>query len=83
MKGKTVTIRSVPVVVDRALRQRAKVEGKSLNMVAMEALERGLDLKTKPLVHTDLDHFAGTWQEDPEFDRAMADFSRIDEDLWK
>ena len=25
----------------------------------------------------------GTWQEDPEFDLAIADFERVDEDAWK
>ena len=33
--------------------------------------------------HTDLDHLIGTWQEDPAFDLAIADFGRIDEDVWK
>ena len=30
--------------------------------------------------HTDLDHLIGTWQEDPEFDLAIADFAFVDED---
>ena len=83
MDAKQYTIRSVPVTVDRALRRRAKAEGKSLNAVAIEALERGLELEAKPQIHTDLDFLIGTWQEDPEFDRAMKDFERIDEDMWK
>lgn len=83
MDAKQYTIRAVPSSVDSALRHRAKAEGKSLNAVAIEALERGLELEAKPQVHTDLDHLIGTWQEDPEFDRAMKDFERVDEDLWK
>ena len=31
---------------------------------------------------TDLDALAGSWQEDAEFDRAVVDFERVDEDLW-
>jgi hypothetical protein len=77
------TIRSVPADVDQALRRRAKREAKSLNVVAVEALARGLELDAKPVVHTDLDSLVGTWEEDPAFDRAMADFERVDEDAWK
>jgi plasmid stability protein len=83
MDSKQYTIRTVPASVDRALRHRAKTEGKSLNAVAIEALERGLELDAKPKIHTDLNHLIGTWQEDPEFDRAMKDFARIDEEMWK
>jgi hypothetical protein len=77
------TIRAVPSAIDRALRQRAKQEAKSLNAVAVEALARGLDLEAKPVEHSDLDHLIGSWQKDPAFDRAMADFERVDEEAWK
>lgn len=77
------TIRAVPAAIDRALRRRAKQESKSLNAVAVEALARGLELEAKPVEHTDLDPLVGTWQEDPAFDRAIADFERVDEDVWK
>ena len=83
METKQYTIRAVPASVDRALRHRAKAEGKSLNAATIEALERGLEIDAKPRVYTDLDDLIGTWQEDKEFDRAMKDFERIDEDLWK
>jgi len=36
----------------------------------------------EPRYH-DLDHFIGTWEEDPEFDRALEDQRQIDEELWK
>ena len=77
------TIRSVPEAVDRAVRQRAKQESKSLNAVVVEAIARGLELDAKAAVHTDLDDLIGTWQEDLEFDRAVAAFERIDDDAWK
>jgi hypothetical protein len=77
------TIRTVPAAVDRALRRRAKQEAKSLNAVAVEALARGLELDAKPVEHTDLDALIGSWQEDPAFNRAVADFERVDEDAWK
>ena len=77
------TIRSVPDAIDRALRRRAKREAKRLNSVVVEALVRGLELDAKPVEHTGLDHLIGTWQDEPGFDRAIADFERIDEDAWK
>lgn len=76
------TVRDVPAHVDRALRRRAVEEGKSLGRVLREALAReaGGDA---PVVHHDLDHLAGTWEEDPEFDRAIAEQDRVDEALWR
>ena len=77
------TIRAIPDAIDHAVRQRAKREEKSINAVVVEAIARGLELDAKPAVYTDLDDLIGTWQEDPEFDRAVAVFERIDEDVWK
>ena len=31
----------------------------------------------------DLDALIGSWQEDKAFDRAVADFERVDEEAWK
>ena len=77
------TIRSVPEAVDRAVRNRAKSEARSINAVVVEALARGLDIDAAPAAHSDLDHLIGTWQEDPAFDLAIADFERVDQDAWK
>ena len=77
------TIRAVPTAIDKELRRRAKRESKSLNAVAVEALGRGLEISLTPVEHTDLDFLIGSWQEDPLFDRAIADFDRIDEEAWK
>jgi len=77
------TIRAVPTGIDRALRRRAKKEAKSLNAVAVEALARGLELDAKPVAHGDLDSLIGSWQEDPAFDRAIADFERVDDEAWQ
>lgn len=81
--GKQYTIRSVPAAVDRALRRRAKQEAKSLNTVVVEAIARGLELDVHQTEHKDLDSLIGSWQEDPDFDRAVADFEQIDEQAWK
>lgn len=77
------TIRAVPAAIDQALRRRARQEAKSLKAVVVEALARGLELDAQPVEHTDLDALIGSWQEDPAFDRAIADFERVDEEAWK
>jgi hypothetical protein len=77
------TLRDIPPAVDSELRQRAKTEGKSLNTVAIEALTRGAGLGEIPVRHRDLGDIAGTWQEDPDFDQAIADQDQIDERLWR
>ncbi|HVR09975.1 MAG TPA: hypothetical protein VMW75_18165 [Thermoanaerobaculia bacterium] len=69
--------------MDSELRRRAKAEGKSLNAIAIEALVRGTGLGETPLRYRDLSDIAGTWVEDPDFDRAIADQDRIDEHLWR
>ncbi len=81
--GMQYTVRSVPEAVDRAVRLRAKREEKSINAVVVEALAHGLQLDTGTTEYTDLDHLVGTWQEDSAFDRAVADFERVDADAWK
>lgn len=76
------TLRNVPAAVDRALRALARREGKSLNDVVIGALTRALGLSDQPVRHRDLRDLAGTWQEDPEFDAALAESDRIDAALW-
>lgn len=77
------TIRSIPPEVDRALRRRAKREGRSLNDVVLEALAAGIGVNGEREEFTDLDHLIGTWREDPRFDEAIADQDRVDAELWR
>ncbi|MCY4199364.1 MAG: hypothetical protein OXF31_06020 [Gammaproteobacteria bacterium] len=42
-----------------------------------------MDVATRPVEHSDRDHLIGTWQQDAEFDRAVADFGRIDKAAWR
>ncbi len=75
------TIRRVSADVDRALRQRARRLGKSLNQVALEALTRGAGLESAAR-YGDLDGFFGSWVADRAVDEALADQRRVDKDLW-
>lgn len=78
------TVRDVPLAVDVALRRKARQEGKSLNRVLREALEREAGLAgSVEVTHHDLDHLAGRWEPDPEFDAAIAAQDHVDEDLWR
>ncbi len=65
------------------MRMKALKEGKSLNRVAIEALERGLDLAPEHVTSGDLDDLAGTWAPDPEFDAVIAEMDKTDEEMWK
>jgi len=77
------TIRGIPAVIDEAVRERAKAEGKSLNEVAVEALADGLGLGDEDVVRRDLSDVVGTWKKDAAVEAALADQDRVDEGLWK
>ncbi len=77
------TVRGVPASLDLAIRERARVEGKSLNQVAVEALAEGLGVAGTRTVRRSLDDIAGTWRRDAAFERALAKQRGIDRSLWK
>ena len=77
------TIRNIPDYLDATLRDFARREGKSLNQVAVAALVRGAGLAERERVKRDLSDIAGTWQEDPAFDSAIAEQQKIDEAIWR
>jgi len=76
------TLRNVPPRVDRLLRKSATEQHKSLNKVAVEALERAVGLAGEPRKRRDLTPWLGSWKEDPQFDEALEDQRRIDPESW-
>jgi hypothetical protein len=82
MKRKQYTIRGIPEKIDAMLKQKAHEERKSLNTVVLEAIEKGIGAGDEPVVHHDMDDLAGSWVDDPEFDKAIEAFEAIDEELW-
>lgn len=77
------TVRGIPKSVDEAIRRRARVEGKSLNEVAVEAMAEGLGLGAEPLIRRDLGDIAGSWKKDAAVEAALAAQDEVDEGLWK
>jgi hypothetical protein len=77
------TIRNVPNYLDAALRAAARRQDKTLNDVAIEALERGAGLSEIRVRQRDLADIAGSWRKDPAFDSAIAAQDAIDEEVWK
>lgn len=77
------TLRNVPRSLDRALREQARSRNKSLNEIVLEALQRALGLDGEPGVQRDLSDIVGTWQDDPEMDRVLAEQRRVDPEAWK
>ena len=77
------TLRNVPPAVDRALRRKARREGRTLNEVAIEALARGVGIDQPLIENHEWDFLIGTWMEDPEVESALTDQRRIDLELWK
>lgn len=77
------TVRGIPELLDKAIRDRARAEGKSLNEVAIEAIAEGLGVGKGDLVRRDLTDVAGTWQHEDAVEEALAAQDLIDEDLWR
>jgi len=76
------TIRNISPSLDSALKSRAKQMGKSLNQLALEALERSVG---QPIRYRNLRNMPGAWsrQEAKRFDQFLAEHRNIDEELWK
>ena len=71
-------IQNVPKQVDKALRAKAKAQGKSVDEVALEAIKAGLGLSSSGKKKRDLSDVAGTWVEDPVFDEIRQYHERVD-----
>jgi len=83
MNSRQMTIRRISERISKMLRETARKEAKSINQVALEALERGLGIADEQTEYHDLDDLSGTWIEDPEFDRVIAEIDAVDTELWK
>jgi len=82
-----LTIRGFDPELATYIQDLARREGISLNRAVMRLLRRGaeLDEGKADVVGSSLDHLIGTWsaEEADRIDRALEDFSGIDEAMWK
>ena len=77
------TLRKIPARLYEALRRTAREQNRSLNEVAIDALMRAFGLAGQPIKHRELGDILGSWQEDPELERALADQRKVDAELWQ
>ena len=82
-----MTLRGLDDITIKALKEKAKKEGMSINAILVKILrkELGIDKRRHTVVYNDLDHLAGTWDKKDymEFQKAIEDFEKIDEKIWK
>jgi plasmid stability protein len=81
--GMQYTIRDIPDEVDKALRAKAKAEGKSLNQTTVEVLTAAVGIGQAKRKYRDLSGIVGSLIRDPEFDRVMEEQERIDPEVWR
>ena len=75
------TIRGIPGYLDSGTRLYAEKEAKSLNQALLDMLAAELGFFGKHEKNESLMELAGTWQEDPAADKALAEMRMVDEDL--
>lgn len=80
----TITIENLPDELDRALRERAAAENKSLDAAALDALARGLRVAPQAQARKrDLSFLVSGPPLEPEVLVAFEEQRRIDVELWK
>ncbi|MGD8237054.1 MAG: hypothetical protein PVH68_00755 [Armatimonadota bacterium] len=82
---KQLTLRKIPEPVERALRERARETGMSLNKTAIRLLQGALGLAPSSKPKLDLSAVVGGWtaEEAEEFERNLEIFEQIDEEVWR
>lgn len=84
---KAVTLRNLPPLLDRAIRQRARKKGVSVNKVVIALLQDhlGESPKRQARRYHDLDELAGVWskREADTFEEVLTKQRTIDPKLWK
>ena len=86
---KQITLRGIPVDIERMIKREAERKGLSLNKAFISLLEKATGTKEKvqkrKFLHHDLDHLCGIWtkREGEGFTKTIEFQRSIDEDLWK
>lgn len=82
-----MTIRGIDEETSRALKEKAKKEGLSLNAIVLKTIRASLGFE-KPKrreSYGDLEYLAGTWCEEDstEFNKNIAETEKVDKEMWK
>ena len=86
---KQITLRGIPVDIERIIKREAERKGLSLNKAFISFLGKATGIKERvpkrESLHHDLDHLCGMWtrREAEEFTKNIEFQRTIDEDLWK
>ena len=84
MSDMTLTIDDLPDELERALRERAAAENKTLDAAVIDALARGLGFECQePVKVRDLSFLAQGPPLEPEVLQALEEQRRIDPELWQ
>jgi hypothetical protein len=77
---KQFTVRNLPAEVAEALDRERQRRGLSLNQTVVQLLQRALGIGAGVPPSNGLRRLAGSWGEEEfaEFERAVADFERVD-----
>jgi hypothetical protein len=76
------TIRGIPAAVDRAVRERARADGQSLNEAVIEALAEGCGVAAgRQRRH--FDDIAGRWTPDKAVEAALAAQDDVADGAWR
>lgn len=82
-----MTIRGLDEITMKALKEKAKQDGTSINAALLKIIRKdlGLEKRKRTVVYDDLDHLAGTWDKRDfmEFQKNVEDFEKIDEKMWR
>lgn len=80
-----LTVRGIEGKIEGALREKAEKSGKSINQTVIDILRKALGVTREPTLYRDLDHLAGTWdqQEAKVVEERLREQRQVDPDLWK
>ena len=87
MKGpmKSISVHGIDEETERAIEERAKSEGKSVNRIVKELIAKALGLGDKPPDNRAMfEDLSGVWaeEEEQEFLASIADLETTDEKDW-
>jgi plasmid stability protein len=77
-----LTIDNISDELEKALRSKAEAEGKTVNQLALEALQAAAGARANGKKR-DFSRVAGSWVDEPVFEQVRNAHEQIDPDRWK